>query len=69
MKFKAVGCVLLASVFMAGCQSTSMTKTKETKKSYVIYDVKVDKSVSPSEMAKAIKTQGKIMNISCTTQG
>ncbi|KGK16445.1 hypothetical protein EA25_15660 [Vibrio navarrensis] len=31
-------------------------KNERNKKSYVIYDVKVDKSVSPSEMAKAIKT-------------
>jgi hypothetical protein len=56
MNYKAVGCLVLASLAMAGCQSTSMTKTKETKKSYVVYDIKVDKTVSPTDMAKAIKT-------------
>lgn len=55
MNKKIIAAVILTSISLVGCKSTSMTKTKETKKSYVIYDIQVGDSISPTDMSKAIK--------------
>ena len=55
MNKKIIAAVDFASLALTGCKSTSMTKTKETKKSYVIYNVEVDETVSPTQMSQAIK--------------
>ncbi|WP_085342572.1 hypothetical protein [Vibrio sp. ArtGut-C1] len=55
MNKKIVAAVVFASLALTGCKSTSMAKTKETKKSYVVYNVQVDDSVSPTQMSQAIK--------------
>ncbi|MBG0761740.1 hypothetical protein [Vibrio cidicii] len=52
---KTIAAAVLASMTLVGCKSTSMAQTKETKKSYVIYDIQVNDSVSPTDMSKAIK--------------
>ncbi|KQH89084.1 hypothetical protein [Vibrio fluvialis] len=56
MNIKVVSLAFLTTVGLAGCQSTSLTETKETKRSYAVYDLKVPEGVSSSDMAKAIKT-------------
>lgn len=56
MNIKVVSLALLTTVGLVGCQSTSLTETKETKRSYAVYDLKVPEGVSSSDMAKAIKT-------------
>jgi hypothetical protein len=53
MKF--ILAMLLATTLL-GCQSTSLTRTTETRKSYVIYNIEQSDSVTPTQMAKAIKT-------------
>jgi len=40
---------------LVGCKSTSLTKTHETQKSYVIYNIENTKEVTPTQMAAAIK--------------
>lgn len=56
MYYRAIGLAVLISLGLSGCQSTSMTKTKETKRSYAVFDLKVAENVSSTDMAKAIKT-------------
>ncbi|MCP4989392.1 MAG: hypothetical protein GY928_26035 [Colwellia sp.] len=53
---KAISLALVVALGLVGCKSTSLTKTKETKRSYAVYDLKVPKEVSSSDMASAIKT-------------
>ncbi|KLV02849.1 hypothetical protein ABT56_20985 [Photobacterium aquae] len=55
MNYKNVAVALLSALAMFGCKSTSMTQTKETKKSYVIYDIQVTDGVTPTQMSSAIK--------------
>ncbi len=56
MKINTVALAVVASLSLVGCKSTSLTETKETKRSYVVYDLKVPEGVSSSDMANAIKT-------------
>ncbi|OBU22240.1 hypothetical protein [Photobacterium aquimaris] len=56
MNIKIISIALVAAFSLAGCKSTSLAKTKETKRSYAVYDLKVSKGVSSSDMSKAIKT-------------
>ena len=56
MNIKAISLALVVALGLVGCKSTSLTKTKETKRSYAVYDLKVSKEVSSSDMANAIKT-------------
>lgn len=56
MNVKAISLALVVALGLVGCKSTSLTKTKETKRSYAVYDLKVPKEVSSSDMANAIKT-------------
>lgn len=56
MNVKIISVALVAALGLVGCKSTSLTKTKETKRSYAVYDLKVSKDVSSSDMATAIKT-------------
>lgn len=56
MNTKIISVALVAALGLVGCQSTSLTKTKETKRSYAVYDLKVPKDVSSSDMSNAIKT-------------
>ncbi|MDX1771369.1 MAG: hypothetical protein R3328_07575 [Planococcaceae bacterium] len=51
---KKIALPLIAALALAGCNS--LTPTTETKKSYVIYNVKTNNDVTPSQMANAIKT-------------
>ena len=55
MYYRAIGLAVAISLGLSGCQSTSMTKTKETKRSYAVFDLKVAENVSSTDMAKAIK--------------
>ncbi len=55
MNIKIISVALVAALSLVGCKSTSLTKTKETKRSYAVYDLKVSKEVSSSDMSKAIK--------------
>lgn len=48
--------ILSASLALSGCSSTSLTQTKETKKSYVIYDLNVSNETTPTQISHAIKT-------------
>ncbi len=56
MKINIVALAVVASLSVVGCKSTSLTETKETRRNYVVYDLKVPEGVSSSEMANAIKT-------------
>lgn len=56
MHYKSIALALIASLGLMGCQNTSLTKTKETKRSYAVFDLKVADNVSSTDMAKAIKT-------------
>lgn len=56
MNIKIISVALVATLSLVGCKSTSLAKTKETKRSYAVYDLKVSKGVSSSDMSKAIKT-------------
>ncbi len=53
MSKKLIAGLILISLGLVGCQST--TKTKVTKKSYAIYDVQVNENIEPTDMASAIK--------------
>ena len=52
---KTIPAIAVSAVLLAGCGSVNTTETKETKKSYVIYDIKVEDSVSATDMSQAIK--------------
>lgn len=56
MHYKSIALALIASLGLMGCQNTSLTKTKETKRSYAVFDLKVADNISSTDMAKAIKT-------------
>ncbi|WP_318485280.1 hypothetical protein [Photobacterium leiognathi] len=56
MNLKVTLLALITAFSLIGCKTTSLTKTKETKRSYAVYNLKVPKEVSSSEMTNAIKS-------------
>lgn len=55
MNLKVTLLALITAFSLIGCKTTSLTKTKETKRSYAVYNLKVPKEVSSSEITNAIK--------------
>lgn len=56
MKIKSIITFVVTAFLLSGCKSGLVSpSTKETKRSYVIYNVTVD-SISPSQMSDAIKS-------------